>query len=808
MAVAFIATAYPIFATAQGSSPALEEIVVTAQKRAQSLQDVPIAITAFSQEMMQNQNIFDVLDLQKVVPSLSIIKGYNRANGVPVIIRGMGTIGAQPAFEGSVGTYVDGIYRSRPGMVLASMLDMGQVEVLRGPQGTLFGKNTTAGAITMTSIAPEEEFGYGGEVTLGDYDRQRFTGHVTGSLGDSLQGRLALLSDQRDGYTEAVFDHDDYDDLNVWSTKGSLLWEANDRIDVKLIVDYSNSNENCCFGNPIGYNRAMSQTGGALDDYNRETAQANFDTDIDLMDLDPDDRQTQNNVQPSNDNTEGGLVLDANWDLGFAELRSISGYHNWQYNSKGDFDFGPVDIGELEEDYDVDSYSQEFNLTGTVEELGFFKTVDYVAGLYYAYEDFQQDRDFSAGPDQKGIWELFWPAQVLQLSGVAISEPVLRGLLGGGEWATAGQTIGDVRHKLETESMAAFGHVTAALNDKTSVILGLRYSDEKKTMDRNNLLFSDVSDYSAYLQEYMLGGYFLGANIAGPDMDGLKYSDGEWSYDIKLQYFLTPDIHTYGGYSRGFKAGGIGMDPEAGGGQPSGQNSAQALLLGTGNGTGFADFEDATYEPEYIDAWEVGLKSEYLDGRGRANLALFYNDIKDIQFSIFTGTGFTVLNASTAEVSGVELENFFAVTENLRLGVSVTWLDTQYGDDIPPPAPSGRELTQAPDWAGAINLEYERPITNLLAGFINANWAYRGEHYVAYDIQDKQSSYDLFGLQVGVRTLDGRWDVRAWCDNCFDEQYATAYFNAPFYFDDNLNQYQGQFLGPPRTYGVTLRLNF
>jgi len=117
-------------------------------------------------------------------------------------------------------------------------------------------------------------------------------------------------------------------------------------------------------------------------------------------------------------------------------------------------------------------------------------------------------------------------------------------------------------------------------------------------------------------------------------------------------------------------------------------------------------------------------------------------------------------------------------------------------------------LTQAPDWAGAINLGYERPITNGLAGFVNANWTYRGDHHVAYDVQDKQSSYDLLGLQVGVRSRDGRWDVRAWCDNCFDKDYATAYFNVPFYFDDNLEQYQGQFLGPPRTYGMTLRMNF
>jgi iron complex outermembrane receptor protein len=808
LAVAAVVASSPI--NAREASLTLEEVIVTAQKRAQSLQDVPIAITAVSQEVMQDQNIFNVLDLQKAVPSLTIVQGYNRANGVPVVIRGMGTLGAQPAFEGSVGVYVDGMYRARPGMVLSNMLDIGQVEILRGPQGTLFGKNTTAGAITMTSNAPEEEFGYGGEVTLGDYERQRFVGHVTGPLGDTVQGRLAVLSDDRDGYTNALYEHDDYDNLNQWSMKGSLAWQATDKLDVNLIADYSDSNEICCFGNPIGYNRDVSlirDPAVGLNDYYLQTSQANFNTTRDLLDLDPDDRETQLNSQPSNDNTEKGLVINVDWDLDFAELRSISGYRDWKYNSKGDFDFGPTDIGALEEDYTVENYSQEFNLTGTFAELGVVESIEYVAGLYYAYEEFQQYRAFDAGKDQQGIWELFWPAQA------GLPEPALRALLGGGQWATTGLPIGEVQHKLETQTMAVFAHTTVAVTEQFSTILGLRYSDEEKTLDRHNLLYSDVNEYSDYLQQYMLGGYFLGANIAGPDMNGEKYSDGEWTYDIKLQYFFTPETQVYGGYTRGFKAGGIGMDPEAGGGQPSGQNSKVLFdFLGMGNGTGFADLEDATYDPEYVDAWEMGLKSEYLEGRGRVDVAAFYNELKDNQFSIFTGTGFTVLNASTADVSGVEVENYFAVTPNLLLGASVTWLDTQYGDDVPAPglaeAPAGRNLTFAPDWAAAVNLQYERPLTDRLSGFINANWAYRGDHYVAYDIQDKQPDYALLGLQVGVRTQDGRWDVRVWCDNCADEQYATAYFNAPFYFDDTLAQYQGQFLGPPRTYGVTLRMNF
>ena len=202
--------------------------------------------SAVSSEMMLDQNIYDIADLTRAVPSLNVVKGYNRAIQTPMFIRGIGTDGTQAAFEGSVGTYIDGIYRSRPGMALASMLDIGRVEVLRGPQGTLFGKNTTAGAIVMTSVAPSEETGYGGELTLGDYDRRRFMGYVQGAVADGFMGRISLLSDQRDGFTDAYIGGDAYGDLDIQSYKLNLLWDVTDRLAVNLIADYSDSDENCC----------------------------------------------------------------------------------------------------------------------------------------------------------------------------------------------------------------------------------------------------------------------------------------------------------------------------------------------------------------------------------------------------------------------------------------------------------------------------------------------------------------------------------------------------------------------------------
>ena len=261
------------FTTPAAAQMVLEEIIVTAQKRAQSMQDVPLAVTAIDETMMADQNIFDITDLNRAVPSLSVVKGYNRAIQTQLTIRGVGTNGTQAAFEGSVGTYIDGIYRSRPGMALSTMLDIGRVEVLRGPQGTLFGKNTTAGAIVMSSIAPQEELAYGGELTLGDYDRQRFMGYISGGLGDSVQARFALLSDKREGFTEPYAGGDAYGELDIESYKLNLLWQVTDAFEVGLVADYSTSEENCCFGDSLNYNREGGLTQGPLADYYLELFQ-------------------------------------------------------------------------------------------------------------------------------------------------------------------------------------------------------------------------------------------------------------------------------------------------------------------------------------------------------------------------------------------------------------------------------------------------------------------------------------------------------------------------------------------------------
>jgi iron complex outermembrane recepter protein len=781
----------------QPSFAALEEVVVTAQKRTQNLQDVPVAVTAITETMMADENIFDIADLTKAVPSISIVKGYNKAAQTPVFIRGIGTLGTSPSFEGSVGTYFDGIYRSRPGMALSTLLDVGRIEVLKGPQGTLFGKNNTAGAVTIYSIDPSHEFGYGGEVTLGDYDRQRVVGYVEGGLTDNIAARLSGMFDQRDGFTEAFANHDDYGELDTTAYKLNVVWDATDTLTAKVILDYSDSTENCCFGNQVPLNREGGLTDGPLGDYYLQTSQANFDTGENLLTLDPNDRKNQNNVNPNSDNTDWGIMARLDWSLDAFDITSITGYRDWKYKTSGDADFAASDLLRLTEDYKVDTFSQEFNFSGMIGER-----VDYVTGLYYSNEDFHQDRPTGMGADIGGMWELFWSGQT------GFPPSALQGVFGSTSWANTNQDVVNSRDKLNSETKAVFGHFTIKLAEQWNLILAARYSEEEKTLDRKNTLYDDINDYAAYLRDQQLGTWLLGSSISGPDINGLTYKDSEWTYDAKVQFFATEDIATYLGYSHGFKAGGINLTPDSAGGQPSGLNSPEVLALqGTGNGTGFADPVDPTYEPEYIDTWELGLKSSYHEGSGRFNAAVFYNEIDDLQISLFTGTQFEILNASKATIFGVELENTYQVTDKLRIDLSMTYLDSKYDEDVPDGSPAGRELNYAPKWAGAAALAYEHPISSNLVAYSNLNWAYRGDQN--YTPTTDIGSYQVVGLQIGLRDASDTWDVRVWCDNCADETYGTFHFNSPFYFQDvTYVPYESQFLGAPRTIGATLRLNF
>ncbi|BFM15638.1 TonB-dependent receptor [Maricurvus nonylphenolicus] len=787
ISVATLLPSLPVIAN--DASFTLEEIVVTAQKREQSLQDVPVAVTAYDSQAMKAQGIDDAVDLNTASPSVNFNTAQNKVSNSPVRIRGIGTNGTNAAFEGAVGLYMDGVYRSRSGMVLATFNDISSVEILRGPQGTLFGKNTSAGAMILSSTKPSQDFEAGGEVTLGNYDKQKASFYVNGAVTDTLAMRASIISDKRDGFIDNPVTGKDQLNTDIYSAKVQALWQPSDELEVRVIADYSKSDETCCYGmetrvdapdpsNPFdAFYTALSNARG-----------------LPYYTADQFDRDNYNNQDGSDESTDKGISVDVTYDINERlTLKSITSYREYSNDqTQGDADFGPVDLlKDYQQLYDFETLSQEFNLTGDFE-LG-DTPVEYVVGAFYSKEDLDHIYKLSSGADMGANFDLIFNDG----SGSPVD-----GLFTPAELANpdAGPFVAS-NFEHEDEVWAAYGHFTFSLTEQVNLVTGLRYSEEEKTLKHTNLM-GDANTYFDNLRQNNAGWLLLGASTGSPDFEN-TISDEEWTYTASVQYFPMEDLQLYATYSKGFKAGGISLNPDAAG-QLIDATTYLTWLALPAVPLQLSGKVDSSYDPEYVDAYEVGLKTGFHDGRGRLNMALFYSDYEDIQVTTFVGTSFVTDNADTAKSQGIELELDYAVTENLRADLSVTYLDdTSYGSSELIPHLEGRDQAFAPEFAGALNISYSNEISSTLEGYMNLNVSYMGEHYISNDIEETEE-YTLVGSTFGVRTLDGVWDLSLFCRNCFDTEFYTNGNTAPlqWHAPEMANQ------GPPRTYGVTVSANF
>ncbi len=769
----------------------LEEVVVTAQKREQSMQDVPIAVTAYSGEALQQARISDVADLSIANPSFVINIQQNKVSNSPARIRGVGTTGTNPAFEGAVGLYVDGVYRSRSGMVLSSFNDIGMLEILRGPQGTLFGKNTSAGALVLTSNAPTFEFEAGLEGNLGNYDSQKFSGYINTPVTDNFALRFAALTDKRDGYFDNPFTGENTQNVDTQAYKLQGLYER-ESWTARIIADYTEGDEICCYAlsgrlDPEGdFQNPLDQlystwTSGAP--YYNETGDANR-------------RKIVNNTDATDESEDWGISLDLNFDLTDSmALRSLTSYREYENDqANGDWDFGPTDFGaDYRQLYEFESFTQEFNLTG-VWDLG-DTSVDYVLGAFYSNEDLHHVIEQGNGEFLGENWALAFDGTGLDL-------------LPPDQLARAGTLFNNADFDHNDEVYALFAHTTVAMTDKLNLIAGIRYSEETKELDRTNLLASDNLEMFQHMAANQVGFMALGASYPGPD-SSFETDDDETTYTLGAQYFPNDDTQIYASYSKGFKAGGISLNSDAGGNLVSIDNLLNAAAGNpptTPEEVILGPETDATYDPESVDSYEIGIKTEYMESRGRLNAAMFYSKFEDIQANTFTGTAFLTYNADTAETAGIELENTFLITDNLSSIFSVTWLErAKFGDEPNEFQPNivGRDLELAPEWAAYLAFDYERSFGEDLIGYGNFSVAYTGDHLLSNDVNIEEE-YTVVGATLGLLTLGEKLDISISCKNCLDEDYYTNAFTQPLHFNDPILVNPGA----PRTYWGTVRYRF
>jgi len=699
VSIAMAVVAVPAFAQDAPAEETVDDsdntpIIVTAQGRSQLLSDVPVAISAVNAETLQNSGANDIRQLNQLAPSLLVSSTGSEANG-SARIRGIGTVGDNPGLESSVPVFIDGVYRSRSGIGLNELGEIDRIEVQRGPQGTLGGRNSSAGLISIYSKKPSFEFGATGEITYGNYDFWRLGGSVTGPLGETLAARIDGVWVKRDGFLRDTANNRDINNRDRYFLRGQLLFEPTDALSIRLIADYTSRDEECCGAiyvgptvNPtIGNLNTPSSPGAAA------TATSNNIINV-LRDLGQPlaafnqgyDRNIS--VTPgrsfAGETTDYGFSGQIDYDFGGATLTSITGYREYRSSQAGDVDYGSVDI--LYRAPSDDSYRQFHTFTQELRLQGeaFDGKLDWLVGGFYANEKLTvrdnlrfgtQYGRFAAcrlitGTALAGLYSPTNPSCVVPGVGPATlagatgtSGPDIVAALSALDGLSDRGSIND-RYFQEDDNWALFTHNIFHITDKLDFTFGLRYTNDKKkfaaTFTNDNtvcttvqgLVLNDLTTTTAGTPTQSataraLAGALIGLSCQGNSTAELnnvsiddKRSEDEFTGTAILSYKPIDDLMVYASYSRGYKAGGFNLDRSA---------LKSPILPFAASGGAQALVRNLQFDPETVHSYELGAK--YSTGPFGMGLTFFRSDFSSFQLNTFNGTVFLVQNVNGCDTS-------------------------------------------------------------------------------------------------------------------------------------------------------------
>ena len=691
------------------------EIVVTATKREQTLQDVPVAVSVTSAQTIERAQIRDIRDLSTVVPSLRVNTLQSSAN-TNFYIRGFGNGANNAGIEPSVGLFVDGVYRSRSASMITDLPDVQRIEVLRGPQSTLFGKNASAGVISLVTKEPQFKLGGNMEASYGNFNAIVAKGYITGPLGENVAASIAAGYNKRDGYVTDLGTNTKLNERNRWFTRGQLLFEPSSDFKVRLIGDYSRIDENCCAvvnlqrSPGVGPSQLITNVlGGKISD------PANPFADV-----------TYSNFPSTNKIDNWGFSGQMDYGVGPLKLTSITAYRKTKAITNQDSDFTSGDLlGRNYQDLRIDTFTQEFRASTDLDG-----PINGLLGAFYFNETINQNNQLLLGsqfrPYANGliVGGTRGAFNVGSLNSRQDLELVLGGLdaLAAGTFpATAGRYVGQFfangrgmteKYSLKNESFSIFSQVDVKVSDRLTLTGGVNYTHDSKRFVTNvtsDEMFSainfDSPNYATLRNQLLLGGAlqaagvdtsnnaailafatnpataaayqqmvsFANANQNNPaanplnPLKGLQFlppfinvpnaqengrvSDGQWSFTARLAYDFSDHVNLYASYATGYKAASVNLS----------RDSRQ--------GSRYAD-------PEIATVYEAGLKGNW--GVASANIAVFKQSIKGFQSNIFAGTGFRLANAGKQSAFGIEFEGTARPVKELTLSLGVTYLDPKF----------------------------------------------------------------------------------------------------------------------------------
>lgn len=770
------------------SAASIDEIIVTAQKRETSLQKTPIAITAFSASSIENNRIEGVSDVALRTPGLV----YAQTTGDTTIsLRGVGLnisgLGGEPA----VAAYQDGVYLGQSFTMALPQFDLARIEVLRGPQGTLYGRNATGGAINLITRAPE--FTPGGDIALtyGNYGHIKAEAGMTGGLSDKVALRGSAIYDyRRDGYRRNISTGRDTGGDRTFGTNLAALFEATEKLSITLRGNYlhrvngDGSWQVIQLAPPAGTFLTPANTGGFLTFPDPALGGASL---ADVFGLQfpvatagavpsrASDLIVGNDVENKTTYRVAGTSVTLDWEIGDVKLKSITAYRDLAWKGLTDEDGTNLHLFHDDREQDGETWSQEFNLSGS----SFGGRLDWLVGAYYYHDDASAELFVTQDATQP-----FYEALIgLFSTGSPLPPGSLQALSAGNPLA---QTVGRNRRGMSraapflnytmdqiSTSYAFFGEGKYRITDEFALTVGARWTQDKKDVTR-----SFGSNYVALLAP---------SSLCLDKEDKAKWS--EVTGNVIAEYTVDNDSIVYGKVSRGYKAGGFNIG-ECG----------------------------APFDPETITAYEAGVKTRFFDGQVQVNTAAFYYDYKDIQILRFLDNSAAVDNAAAGKIFGIEAEIAIAprALSGLRLSGNVGYLDTKYedanfSDPFAGGAPidvSGNRMLRAPTWKGSLAAEYGFQTDAgdfRLMGDVN----YTGKYF--FDVFEasrpnqsemKQPSYTIVNLNASWSSKEGGLQVTAFADNVTNKIYADARLAVP-----PSGAIYGQFSNP-RTYGVRVSAKF
>jgi iron complex outermembrane receptor protein len=767
------------------------DIMVTARRRSESAQDIPLAVTVIGGQQIADTGAFNVGRLQQLAPTLQFYSSNPR--NTTLNIRGLGApFGlTSDGFEQGVGIYIDDVYYSRVASATFDFLDIAQLEVLRGPQGTLYGKNTTAGAINIKTNQPTFDFEGTAEVSLGNYEFKQARVAVSGPLSDTIAVRVAASATDRRGTIRNVTSDQDIQSLDNLGLRAQLLWQPSNDLRITLAGDYNKQEANCCgsvFVRTVSTQRPLNRQFAAL------AAAQNYAP----PSTNPFDRLSDLDSSLRAGNVIAGVALRVNWDVGPGTFTSVSAWRYWDWLPENDRDFTGLPIVSLSQNpSQQNQYTQEFRYAYSGTRF------DFVVGAFA----FDQRID-TQGLEAQGAAASRW--SIAPSNALSNDPSVLNGL-------TARNT-----QFLKSTSAAVFGQLSWKVTDAFTIQPGVRLNYDKKSGFYQRRVFTGAG--------VELNGRETDARsraqlaIFQPQLTAPEDTDWNFTYDLTLSYELAPDVLAYGTYAKSFKTLGINQN-----GLPTDANGVPIEAAGT-------------IRPENVDHFEIGVKSRFWDRKATLNLAAFRTDIRDFQATVTNGQ-FGVLrgflaNAGKVRSQGIEADFNIQPSDRFTAYVNGAYTDAKYIRFVDAPCPpelSGGttvgtgQTPSAPGTPGGLSPANCDISGQRLAGVSKWSFAFgaeanapgnvfgeAGQFYLGYDGSYRSNfssnaspsaatridGYSLSNFRAGFRS-DAGLNIFAWVRNAFDENYFEQLFIAP----GNTGLIAG-LPGDPRTWGATVSVAF